>query len=121
MKRIRSLLRAGTFSPTGLCVWAGAVTVAFALVHLAGWREQVTVLSGTLPPGGSFAAAQFKAATYLATYFGTVVGAPILLVAAALLKVWMRRSGGFPATETGRLESRPSMTQPITRETAQSP
>lgn len=90
MKRIRSLLRADTFTPPGLCVWAGATTVAFALVHLAGWREQVTVLSGTLPPGSSFVTVQFKAAIYLAAYFGTVVGAPILLLAAALLKAWSR-------------------------------
>ncbi len=115
MKRIRSILQAATFTPTGLCVWAGAVTVAFALAHLAGWREQVTILSGTLPTGSSWVTAQFKAAAYFATYFGAVLGAPILLLAAALLKLWAGRNGGFPATKTARLESRPSGMRPTTR------
>lgn len=91
MKRIFSLFRAGTLTPAGLCVWAGFAVLVLAAAHLAGWREQVTVLSGTLPAGASLAAAQFKAMVYLVAWFGTVVAAPILLFAAGLLRVWNRR------------------------------
>lgn len=123
MKRICSILQAGTLTPTGLCVWAGAVTAVFALAHLAGWREQVTVLSGTLPLDSTFVTAQLKTAVYLAAYFGTVVGAPILLIAATLLKVWSKAigCGSVSVAEPGRRESRPSATRPTTPGTPHSP
>jgi hypothetical protein len=53
-------------------------------------REQVSVLWGTLPAGSTYAAAQAKATIYLAGYFGAVVVAPILLLAAALMTLWNR-------------------------------
>jgi L-lactate permease len=104
MKRILDPLRAGTLTPASLCVWAGFAVLVLAAAHLAGWREQVTVLSGTLPAGASFAAAQFKAVIYLAAWFGTVVAAPILLMAAGLVGLWHRRETS-PAEEASTAES----------------
>lgn len=91
MKQIFSLFRAGTLTPAGLCVWAGLAAFVLGAVHLMGWREQVTVLSGTLPAGTILVAAQFKAMVYLVAWFGTVVAAPVLLFAAGLLRLWNRR------------------------------
>lgn len=96
MKRIFRLFRAGTLTPAGLCVWAGFAAFVLGATHLAGWREQVTVLSGTLPAGASLATAQFKAMAYLVAWFGTVVAAPILLSAAGLLRLWNRRETPSP-------------------------
>jgi hypothetical protein len=92
MNRIVPLLRAGTFTPAGLCVRAAGAVLLLVIAHLAGWREQVTVLSGTLADGSTFVEAQVKAAVYLAGWFGAVVGAPIFVIAAGLLWFWERRA-----------------------------
>jgi hypothetical protein len=70
--------------PKAMLAWAIGFALAFAIVHMLGWREFTTVLSGTIPTAASVSAASLKAAAYLATYFGTVLASPILLLAAGL-------------------------------------
>jgi hypothetical protein len=70
------------FSPIVLVASALLLLLAFAAVHLAGWRESTTVLSGTLPPGASgWAEPTRQALLYIAAYLGCTVLAPILALA----------------------------------------
>jgi hypothetical protein len=69
-----------------------ALVVLFLLVQLAGFREYTTFLSGTAAsPEVGFRLSAFYGMTYIALYLGTVVFAPILVLAAALLVLWERR------------------------------
>ncbi len=67
--------------PTWLCTIAMVFALGYLIVHLLGWREMTTVLSGTYPSGDR-GQDEFRAACYLAFYFGFVVAAPILVLAA---------------------------------------
>ncbi len=81
------MLRATWFTPGGLVVRAGLISAAFGVVHAAGFRECVTLLSGSAtsaaPTGTDTVAA---AALYLLAYLAVLLGGPILLLAAALLQ-----------------------------------
>jgi hypothetical protein len=73
------------FSPVVLIASALILLLAFTAVHLAGWRESTTVLSGTLPPGATgWAAPTRQALLYIAAYLGCVVLAPILALGALI-------------------------------------
>lgn len=77
----------------GFAILIGAI---FGAAHLAGLREDVSVLSGTIPESASsMDTAAVGAGLYLVSYFSWVLGAPILLIAAVFLKV-LRRSGKIP-------------------------
>lgn len=72
-------------SPLSLIVYAALIAGAYAILHAAGWREHVSILSGTLSEaGGSFATQAWQAGLYLVAYFGFVILVPILLLAAAI-------------------------------------
>ena len=80
------------FSAKFFLVRALALVVLFLLVHLAGFREYTTFLSGTVAnPEVGFRLSAFYGMTYIALYLGTVVFAPILVLAAGLLLLWERR------------------------------
>jgi SNF family Na+-dependent transporter len=64
-----------------LVFWATVIVIAFGIVHLLGWREFTTVLSGTIPKENSEAEAAFKGLAYMAAYFAAVLVAPICLLA----------------------------------------
>ena len=77
---MRSMLR--TVPPM---LWpALGMVVGFGVLHLAGARDAVSVLSGTPVEGMSMAVAAALGAAYVLAYFGAVLLAPILVVAAAL-------------------------------------
>ena len=90
------LLR-GVLTPRGLLARGIVLGVIFAAVHLAGWREYTSVLCGTLPDSAT--APQFAGylgAAYVVCYLLAAVIAPILVLAAALLRTWERwRSYGL--------------------------
>jgi hypothetical protein len=78
-------------TPGGLLVRAALVAVFFAVCHLAGWREHTTFLSGTpASAGGSANTSVVLGVVYMAGYFGVVLLAPILALAAGLLFVFER-------------------------------
>jgi hypothetical protein len=54
----------------------------FALCHLAGLRQDVSVIALTPPAQESFERAAAGAALYLASYFGATLLAPTLVLAA---------------------------------------
>jgi hypothetical protein len=90
----RELNRADFLSPKALLLWAARFTLLLAVLHLAGWREHTTVLSGTVM-GQSAALSQFFGLCYLVAYFTAVLGVPPLLIAAGLSgiaqAIWRRR------------------------------
>lgn len=88
--KIISLFAAPTLSPQGFLAWAVSILLAFAAVHVLGWREATSLLTGTVPQGSSLGVTGFKAMFYMAAYFGTVIAAPILLIAAAIGYFWQR-------------------------------
>jgi hypothetical protein len=74
-------------TPAGLLKRAAIVAAAFLVCHLAGWRELTSVLSGT-PPGSTLAA--LGGVLYLVSYFAAVIVAPVLVIAAGLLRLALR-------------------------------
>ena len=91
MQKFRELIRAPLFSPPGLAVRALLLVVAFGLCELAGWREHTTFISGTVTSAdmGINASATFGL-IYMLAYFGFVLAAPILMIAAFVIFVFRR-------------------------------
>ena|SRR5579862_7618916 len=82
------------FSAKYFLLRAFALVVLFALAHLAGFREYTTFLSGTVAnPDVGFRLSAFYGMTYIALYLGSVVVAPILVIAAGLLMLWKNKPG----------------------------
>jgi hypothetical protein len=75
----RSLL----VSPLGFLITASAIGALYGASHLAGLREDTSILSGTMPPGGAAAAA--LGFLYVCLHFACVLGAPILVLGAGVL------------------------------------
>lgn len=75
MKKIFSIK---TFSPLGFLSWAGFLVFFHAICHLAGWREHTAFISGTSEASANLGL------VYLVSYFGFVLGAPILILAAGI-------------------------------------
>jgi len=84
MKIVIQLFYRLVVAPRALLFHATVIVIAFGIFHALGWREFTTVLSGTIPADNSAAEAGFKALAYMASYFGTALVAPILIIAAAI-------------------------------------
>jgi len=76
---------------TPLRLFSAALIVAGALAgaHALGWRDETRFLSGT-------PASLERGALYALLWFGAVLGAPVLALAAALLAVFERLAGAAP-------------------------
>jgi hypothetical protein len=70
-------------SPTGFLISAAVIVTLYLIVHLLDFRVETTVLSGTAPSGADGLA---RGLIYIGLYFASVVVAPILVIAAAVLK-----------------------------------
>ena len=85
-------------SPGGFVLWAASLAVLFAVLHLLGFREYASVLSGTVPLGAfNLIVNRFFAVVYVLLYLGAVILAPILLIGAAvflLLERWLSHRKG---------------------------
>jgi hypothetical protein len=80
------------FSAKYFLVRAFAIVVLFLVVHLAGLREYTTFLSGTAANAeAGYQVSAFFGMIYIALYLGSVVAAPVLIIAAGLLTIWNRR------------------------------
>lgn len=89
--RFQRLVRLGIFSPGGLAARALFVMLVYSLCELAGLREYATFLSGT-QHGGQWSSSVFLGVGYLFAYYGCVLGSPILLLAAGILRLRGRRA-----------------------------
>lgn len=76
-------------SPQAFLEWAGFLTILFIIVNLAGLRDYTSVLNGTIGSTTlSWQNAAFLGAAYILVYLAFVLGAPILVIAAGILKLW---------------------------------
>jgi len=90
---IRRIWRAPMFSPTGLLTRAVLLTVIYLVLHLAGWRENTSILCGTAPTGNlSDRYAEVYGVIYVLFYFAVMVLVPILVIAAGMLAIVARCS-----------------------------
>jgi len=83
--------RGSIASPKYLLEWAVMLTILFIVVQLAGLREFTSVLNGTIGSTSlSWQTASFLGAAYIFVYLAFVLGVPILILPAAILKLWQR-------------------------------
>jgi len=81
------------FSPRGLAARAVLLVALYALCEAVDLRENATFLSGT-QAGSAWSGTVVRGLLYLFAYYGFVLAAPILLIAAALLVAWERLGPG---------------------------
>ncbi len=90
----------GSFrTPRGLLLRALYLVLLFGIVHFAGLREYTTFLFGTPAGPESFRLKLLLGSIYILTYLGAAIIAPILVLAAAILKLW-RRFTGWPHNQS---------------------
>lgn len=94
-------------SPQHLLEWAALLTILFIIVQLAGLREFTSVLNGTIGSTNlSWQTASFLGAAYIFVYLGFVLGVPILILAAGILKTWQRIAAGKETEPRANAEKR---------------
>jgi hypothetical protein len=92
-------------SPGYFLEWAAFLTVLYVMASLAGMREYTSVLNGTIGSTTlSWQTAAFLGAAYVFVYLAFILGAPILVLAALILKLWQRALAKKGVTD----ESRPA-------------
>jgi hypothetical protein len=102
-RRSKSAARGGLPAPGYFLEWAGMLVVLFVIVQLAGLREFTSVLNGTVGSTSmDWRTAFFLGTAYVIVYLGFVVVAPILVVAAFILKLWQRVVATKGATDESR-------------------
>ena len=91
MQRFRELIRAPFFSPPGFMARALLLILIFSGCELAGWRDHTTFISGTATSADAGISSSVTfGVIYMLAYFGCVLIAPILLLAAAFLTIRKR-------------------------------
>jgi hypothetical protein len=82
----KRIITPGFLTPKGFVLRAAILAVVFATCHFVGWREHTSFLSGTAASASdALHASAILGVIYIAVYFGFVLVAPILLLAAAIL------------------------------------
>lgn len=100
-RRSRPIPRGPLPSPRYFLEWAVMLAVLFLVVHLAGLRNFTSVLNGTIGSTSlDWNTAAFLGTGYVLVYLAFVLGVPILLLAALILKVWQK-----VAAKKGTIES----------------
>src|SRR5688500_18012604 len=81
----RNIFGIKTFSPWGFLSWAILATLFYVACHLVGLREHTTFISGTsASEANGVASSAVFGMIYLVSYFGFVLGLPILTLAAGI-------------------------------------
>lgn len=80
-------IRWGFLSPRGLLVRAALLVGVYTLFHVLGWREHVSAVYAT---SGARTGPAVAGVLYALSYFGVVLVAPILAVAAGILAMLQR-------------------------------
>ena len=84
--RQRQSFFARLLAPKTWVILALSILAAFAVVHFLGWRDDTRFISGTTAPDFTLV----RGMIYALAYFGAVLAAPILLLAAALQLAFRR-------------------------------
>jgi len=91
MPKLSELIRAPFLSPLGFVARALLLALVFGACELAGWREHTTFISGTAASAeAGISSSVTLGLIYMLAYFGFVLVAPILLLAAGMLTLWQR-------------------------------
>jgi hypothetical protein len=78
-------------SPEYFLQWAGLLLVLFLIANLAGMRQFSSVLNGTVGSTSlDWQTASFLGAAYVMVYLAFVLGAPTLIIGAAILALWRK-------------------------------
>lgn len=103
--RLRALLGASFFSPSGLLVRAALIALAYFVLSMAHVEECTSALTYSFPEGVPRALVAAGCAAYLFFHFAWVLVVPTLVLAAALLAVVSRArrssTGERPAARIG--------------------
>jgi hypothetical protein len=71
--------------------WAGLLMALFLIANLAGMRQFTSILNGTIGSTTlNWQTAAFLGAAYVFVYLAFVLGAPTMLIAAGILKLWQK-------------------------------
>ncbi len=82
-------------------VRALVIVVLFFIAHAAALKEYTTFLSGTAAnPAVGYEVSAFCGMIYIALYLGSVVLAPVLVIAAGLLACWQRSASSRALVKT---------------------
>src|SRR5687768_6840370 len=96
---IRKIFGIKTFSSLGFLSWAMLATLFHIACHLAGLREHTTFISGTsASEANGVASSAVLGMIYLVSYFGFVLGVPILTLAAGIFAGLSAVTNGFRKT-----------------------
>lgn len=71
------------------------IAVLFVLAHALGWRAYLCVLSGAAPASAHPTFALVAGCAYLLLYFGVVLVAPVLVLAAGFETAWRHVRPGY--------------------------
>ncbi len=107
MNLLKKLLRIRTFTPVGFLCWAGLLVFLYGVCEFAGWREHTTFLTGTAASEtDSLQMSGQRGVIYMMTYFGFVLVAPILVLAAGIFGLfgWRLRRQGKDSGEGRRMK-----------------
>lgn len=86
---LRRLVGAELLTPRGFTARAVLPIAALLVANIAGLREYTTFLSGTQETAG-WSLTVLLGVAYLVFYYGCVLLAPVLVIAACLLAAWRR-------------------------------
>lgn len=101
MPKLRELIRAPFFSPLGFLTRALLLIFIFGICELAGWREHTTFISGTATSTeAGMSSSVTRGLVYMLAYFGVVLAAPVLIIAAFLIFVWRRFFDAGPSSNS---------------------
>jgi hypothetical protein len=101
MQKLLELIRAPFLSPRGFVARAMLLAVVFGACELAGWREHTTFISGTATSADTGIDVSVTVGLiYMLAYFGFVLVAPILVIAAALMWIARRFSSSTESSTT---------------------
>lgn len=94
----RPFWRARLLTPRGLIVRAALLTLAFAIAHAAGLRENTCILCGSLPTGDAGALVPLALGVlYVLLYAGFVFAVPIAILAAGVQWLFLALFPASPA------------------------
>lgn len=74
-----------------LClIVSSAIILVYLVLSLLGWRENMTIFTGTVPLGADRTIVSLKALAYMCSYFASILVVPILLLTALISYLWVR-------------------------------
>ena len=90
-------------TPGGFLKIAATFAAVYLAVHLLGWREQTSFLSGTMPQGTAGTEFAVKGILYVLAHFAFVLGTPVFLLAAGVFTLLLKWMPGRVGVKEGQM------------------